>query len=135
MDNVAIVRSGYDAFARGDMAMLLEIFDPEIEWTITDALGLEPHYHGVDAVMGFFGDIPTVWAELHVEPDEYHALGDDRVLALGVHHGRVANGRSVDLPFAHVWTLRNGRATKFMEYTDAAQILRAQGALVRPATV
>ncbi len=135
MDNVAIVRSGYEAFARGDTARLTEIFDPEIEWTVTDAVGLEPHYRGIDAVMGFFGDISKVWAELHVEPDEYHALGEDRVLALGVHRGRVANGRAVELPFAHVWKLRDGRATSFMEYTDAAQILRAQGAIAQPATV
>jgi ketosteroid isomerase-like protein len=133
MDNVSIIRSGYDAFAKGDMAKLMEIFDPGIEWTIPDTVGFDSHYSGIDAVMGFFGEIPKLWAELHVEPEEYFALGDDRVLALGTHHGRVVNGESLSAPFAHVWTLREGRATRFFEYVDAGRILRAQG-LIREAT-
>jgi ketosteroid isomerase-like protein len=135
MDNTAVIRSGYEAFARGDVETLQSLFDPEIEWSIPTTLGYDTPYRGIAAVMGFFGEIQKLWDELHVEPEEILALGDDRVLALGTHHGRVVNGGSVDLPFAHLWTLRDGRATRFFEYTDGAVILQAQGLVSSAAAV
>ena len=61
------------------------------------------------------------------------AVGDDRVLALGHHRGRVVDGESVVIPFAHLWTLRNGHAVRFFEYADAGLVLRAQGAVAESA--
>jgi uncharacterized protein len=132
MDNVAIVRSGYDAFGRGDIPALLEIFDPQIEWNIPDTVGLATPYRGAEAVLGFFGELQQMWKELHVEPDEFVALDADRVLALGTHSGRVAGGDTVEIPFAHVWTLRDGLAVRFVEYADATLVLRAQGVVAMP---
>src|SRR5262249_39675071 len=122
MDNTAVVKAGYEAFARGDAEALMAAFDPEIEWNIPSSAGLGPQYRGIEAVTAFFGEISKVWDELHVEPDEILAIGDDRVLALGTHRGRVVGGGSVELPFAHLWTLRGGRATRFFEYTDAGMV-------------
>jgi len=133
MDNVAIVRSGYEAFSREDIPALLEIFDPGIEWHIPDTVGLGTPYRGTEAVLGFFGELQQTWEELHVEPDEYVTLDDARVLALGAHRGRVVGGESVEIPFAHVWTLRDGLALRFDEYADAALVLRAQGVVAAPA--
>jgi ketosteroid isomerase-like protein len=129
MDNVSIIRSGYEAFGRGDIEAVLALFDPEIEWNVPDTLGLETPARGVQAVGAFFRELSQLWQELHVEPKEIVAIDGDRVLALGTHRGRVADGEAVEIPFAHVWTLRDGRPVRFFEYADAALVLRAQGLL------
>jgi ketosteroid isomerase-like protein len=126
MDNVAIVRSGYDAFGRGDIPALLEIFDPEIQWSVPDTVGVAAPYRGPEAVLGFFGELRQQFEELHVEPNELIALDADRVLALGTRRGRVVDGDDLQVPFAHLWTLRDGRAVRFFEYADAALVLRAR---------
>ena len=43
-EDVEIVRSGYEAFARGDIEGVLEIMDPEVEWApaLAPLLGVEP---------------------------------------------------------------------------------------------
>ena len=134
MDNVLVIRSGYDAFAQGDMPALAEVFDPAIEWHVSDTTGFDSTYRGADAVFGFFGSLQDLWAELHVEPEEIVVIDEDRVLVLGHHRGRVLDGDSVDIPFAHLWTLRSGRAVRFFEYADTGLVLIAQGAVGQPAT-
>ena len=133
MDNVAILRSGYDAFGRGDIPAVLELLDPEIEWTVPDTVGPGSPYNGPEAVAGFFGSLQHTWLELYVEPDELIQIGDDRVLVLGHIQGRVENGASAEIPFAHLWRLRDGRAVRFFEYSDTALVLRAQGLVPEPA--
>lgn len=34
--NVELIRRAYDAYARGDLAAMLEVVDPELEWTYLD---------------------------------------------------------------------------------------------------
>ena len=36
-----------------------------------------------------------------------------------------AGGKSIDAQFAHFWTLRDGRVTRFQQYADTLQVARA----------
>jgi uncharacterized protein len=53
-ENVAQVRSGYEAFARGDVDAVLALLDPDIDWhpAIAPILGVET-LRGREAVRGF----------------------------------------------------------------------------------
>jgi ketosteroid isomerase-like protein len=41
-DNVARVRDAYDAYTRGDTAALLDMVDPDLEWTYLDPATVNP---------------------------------------------------------------------------------------------
>jgi ketosteroid isomerase-like protein len=79
--NEELVRRSYDAFARGDMDTLRELFDPEIVWHFPGRSLLAGDHRGTDAVLGFFGrtmelTAGTFRAELHdVVADDWHAVG------------------------------------------------------------
>ena len=79
--NEELVRRGYDAFAKGDMDTLRELFDPGIVWHFPGRSPLAGDHRGVDAVLGFFGrtmelTAGTFRAELHdVVGDDRHAVG------------------------------------------------------------
>ncbi len=107
------------------MPAVLEHFDPGIEWTAPRGVAPDSPYRGPDAVGAFFAGLQTVWQEIHVEPQELLDLGDGRVLALGRHRGRGADGSAVEVPFAHVWTTSGGRVTRFVEYADPTELLAA----------
>jgi uncharacterized protein len=117
------------------MDSLREAFDPDIVWIVPTSTGFGGPYQGFDAVMGFFGEVQDAWTELHVHPDEILAAGEDCGVAIGRHRGRLVNGAAVELPFVHVWTLRDGRATGFQEYTHGGIVLHALGLVSDAATV
>jgi len=65
------------------------------------------------------------------EPGAMIAEGD-RVVVLGSYEWKVkTTGRNFSGRWVHVWTIRDGKATDFDEYTDTAAIAAA---FVKPQT-
>jgi ketosteroid isomerase-like protein len=125
-ENIVAIRSAYDAFGRGDIPAVLQSFDADIEWHVPSLYPTGGDYHGVEGVQQFFQALAESWEYLRVEPDEYLDSGD-YVVALGHHRGRVKDGTAdLEIPFAHVWKLRDGRPVLFREYADPSALLQAQ---------
>ena len=58
-------------------------------------------------------------------PDEFLDAGDN-IVALGHYSGKYKeSGKSMKVPFAHVWTLRDGKIVKFVQYTDTLKVSEA----------
>jgi uncharacterized protein len=53
--NEDLIRRGYDAFSRGDMDTLRELFHLDIVWHAPGRSQLFGDHRGVDAVLGYFG--------------------------------------------------------------------------------
>lgn len=119
--NTDILRTGYDAFARGDVPAVLALFDSGIEWYAPDELPGGGTYRGPEEVARFFAGLPEHYQELSVSPQRFLADGD-RVAVEGVHRGRIG-GVAFEAGFVHVWTLRDGKATHFREYMDTGKVL------------
>jgi ketosteroid isomerase-like protein len=51
----------------------------------------------------------------------------DRLVVTGRFRGRAKNGQELDAPFAHVSTMRNGKAVRFEHYVDQPSWSRACG--------
>ncbi|MGO8750586.1 MAG: nuclear transport factor 2 family protein [Thermoguttaceae bacterium] len=124
--NIDIMRRGYDLFAKGDFARLP--FDPQIEWIEPDVEGL-PHsgtHHGSEAVINeIFEPTFDKLDDFHLECDQFLDAGD-HVVVTGRFLGRGKDtGNDLNATFVHVWTLRNGKAVRFQNYTDTANWLRA----------
>jgi ketosteroid isomerase-like protein len=47
------------------------------------------------------------------------------VLVMGRHTGTRPDGTPWEVPFAMVWTMEDGRATRFRQYGDSALMLEA----------
>ncbi|MBZ5611834.1 MAG: nuclear transport factor 2 family protein [Acidobacteriia bacterium] len=135
--NVARVRSMYDAFARGDVASVLESLDPQIEWLEAENFiyaGGNP-YIGRQAVLnGIFMRIGTEWDKFSATPEEI-VDGGDTVIALGRYRGTYkATGARVDASFVHVMKFKDGKIARFEQHTDTAQFRDAIRSAAAPAT-
>lgn len=54
--------------------------------------------------------------------------GGDNVVGFGNYSGKfLKTGKSVTVPFAHAWTLRDGKVVKFVQYTDTLVVARDLG--------
>lgn len=125
-DNVALVRAGYEKFAAGDIPGVLELFDADLVWTTPDSIRGGGRYTGPHGAAEFFSTLPGNYADLDVRPETF-IDGSDSVTVLGTHSGHTAAGTAFRIPFAHVWTVREGKATNFTEYFDTAPLLPELG--------
>jgi ketosteroid isomerase-like protein/predicted ester cyclase len=125
--NVDIIRGGYAAFADGDITSVLGIFDGDMVWSTVDSVRFGGVYRGPEGAGEFFAKLPQNYAELRVEPERLIDAGDT-VVATGRHRGRTVTGNAFDVPWVHIWTLRDGKATSFTEVLDSARIVEALGA-------
>ena len=124
--NVDVIRGVYESFARGDVPGVLEVLAPNIRWTEADGFPYPGTYVGPAAVLeNVFMKLGTEWDGFSAVPHEFVAQAD-RVVALGQYSGTYKKtGKSFSAPFAHAWTLENGRAVRFHQYTDTALVQQA----------
>jgi uncharacterized protein len=121
--SVDIVRRSYEAFARGDMDGVLADMHPDIVWEQAQGLPHGGTYHGLAAVKeAIFDPLDRDWwDEFTAVPDEFLEAGAGTVVVLGRYSGVAKEtGKSLDVPFVHVWTLRDDRAVRFRQFLDTA---------------
>lgn len=128
--NVALIRSMYEAFAKGDAAGVLGRMSPGIVWNEAEGFLYADRnpYVGPDAIgQGIFMRIATEWDGFSVLPEEFLDAGDT-VVAMGRYTGKYKKtGRTLSAQFAHVWRVEGGKATRFQQYTDTLQSARVAG--------
>jgi ketosteroid isomerase-like protein len=126
MENKQIIENGYKCFATGDIPGLLETFDENIEWKEAEGFPYGGTYTGVNAIVeNVFMKLGSEWEGFSAVPDEILDAGD-KIVALGNYSGKFnASGKSMKVPFAHVWTLRDGKIVKFVQYTDTLKVAEA----------
>ena len=122
--NRELIRALYDAFGRGDADTVLGGLDPGIVWNEAENFRYadgNPYVGPQRVAEGVFARIVGEWEGFTVGAETL-LQDDDTVVALGRYRGIFrATGRALDAQFVHVWTLRDGRVTRFQQYTDTAQ--------------
>src|SRR5271170_6371077 len=93
--NIAVVRRGYEAFAKGDIETLKTLFATNATWHSVPAGILQGNYRGVQAILELFGRLAhetdgTVRAELQTL-----AASGDHVFALHRNMGK-RKGKTLD---------------------------------------
>jgi ketosteroid isomerase-like protein len=125
-DRLQPVQQLYAAFADGDGARLQELL-AETHWVEAAGMPYGGTYQGFGEIAAnVFGPISKDVEGFNAKPEEIVVAGEDRVLALGTYRGRGAAGE-LAAPFAHLWTVRDGRITHFVQYADTHLFRKAIG--------
>ena len=121
--NIELVQKAYDAFARGDIAGILETLSSEVDWLISGPKGIVPFVgrrRGPQQVAHFFSELAESQTAELFEPLEF-IEGPDKIVVLGRQRWQVkSTGRIYNDEWAHVFSVANGKITKFQEYHDTA---------------
>jgi ketosteroid isomerase-like protein len=132
--NLRVVNLGYEAYGRGDLDALLGLFDEDIEWVSPGPpeLATSGRRRGLAQVAEFFRSVNELFEFERFEPSTFVADAD-RVIVLGEYTGRFKpTGAVISEPWAHAFTLRDGKIIRFQEYTDTASVVaQAQAARAR----
>lgn len=109
--NATLVRKGYEAFNTGDVATLLELFDPGIVEHQPGNNIMAGDYKGVEAVLGFYGRIAAETGGTFRAQLERVLANDSRVVT--VHHSTARrNGKTLDCRTSLVFEIRDGKAVE-----------------------
>jgi ketosteroid isomerase-like protein len=126
LEDAAVMRRMYEAWNRGDMAALAEVFDPQVE--VRPALSAflaSTVYRGHEGVAAWHAETYEPWAELEAEPRRFLDAGERMVVVVGL-RARVAGGQvDVDAEIAHVVTIRDGRIVRLDGYEEPEAALAA----------
>jgi ketosteroid isomerase-like protein len=127
-ENVEIPRRWYEAANRRDVDAGNELLDPDFEFRMAGVLPDFPQtaYRGRDEFVAFLWEFAEPWEALTIEPDRYLDIGS-QVLVLAHFHAKGRDGIEIERPFAHLWTIRDGRAVRLVSYADHRQALEAVG--------
>jgi ketosteroid isomerase-like protein len=125
--NVELVRGVYDAFADGDVDAVFAAMKPDIEWDESEGMPYGGVYYGREAIVAnVFGPILADVEGFTAAPDEVVALDDARVMARGRHGGTGAAG-PVDARFVHIWTVADGKVSRYEQLADTGRFCDAVG--------
>ena len=127
MSNLEIVKRSYAAFGRGDMSAVLADMDEGIEWQQAQGLPHGGTYRGIAEVRANVFDPldRDWWSEFTAELGELLDAGDE-IVVLGRYRGVAqGTGKVLDVPFVHVWSLRDGKAWRFRQFLDTAGWIEA----------
>ncbi len=126
MTGKELVEFVYKAFETGDIPGLLGNFAADIQWTEAAGFPYGGTYIGAPAILeNVFMKLATEWDGFAAVPAEFVSEGDT-VVALGTYSGTYrATGKSMAVPFAHVWKIKDGKLSRFMQHTDTLKVADA----------
>jgi ketosteroid isomerase-like protein len=127
-ENVAIVRGGYEEFRRRG-SLVRELVAAEFVWDMSHFHGWPEQqvYEGVEGAEHFIEEWTSAWDDWDLGIEELRDAGD-KVVAVHRQRGRSkSTGLPVDMSFAMVWTLREGKETRMEMYSDVGEALKAVG--------
>lgn len=125
--SVAVVKSVYEAFARGDAEAIFGLVHPQAEVYQSSRLPWGGRYEGHEGLGAFLTRL-TGTVESEVEPERLIDDEEGHVVQIGRTRGRVrATGKEFDVPETHVWTVEGGRVIRFESYIDTPKMREALG--------
>jgi uncharacterized protein len=116
--NVMRMREGYEAFSKGDLDRLRDLWRPDIRWHEPEGNQLSGHYTGTDQVFDLFRRLFEL-TEGSFRAEVRATFADDTdgvaVVRLTAHRG----DRDIDVIAAHLFRYEQGLVAEFWEaHTD-----------------
>jgi len=127
-ENVELAWSGYEALGSGDVEAILELIDRDIEVEIYTGRPDLPESQSLHGHAGFLENLRQLteaFEDIQVKPEEFIEVGDELVAVVHTTARGHGSGIRVENRVAHVWTFRDGKATRFRVYLSKEQALEA----------
>jgi ketosteroid isomerase-like protein len=125
--NVEIVLDGYARFNAGEQIPELWFWHLDAEYHAAREDPDSAVHRGIDAIRRQFASWLDAYPDLTVEPGEARGQGDKVFLWVRFAGHGAASGAPLEMELAHVYTLRDGKAVRAVEYMDRDDAVQAAG--------
>lgn len=126
-NNTQVVKDAYEKFVSGNIEDLLHLFSEDISWQTPKVEGspLGGKWQGRQEVSRFFSELDKTEDITQFEPGEFISQGD-RVVVMGNYAATIkATDGRLQTDWVHIFTVKNGKITSFLEFFDTAAVQRA----------
>jgi ketosteroid isomerase-like protein len=124
--NVDVVRAAFEAWNKGDMDALRDLYDPDVIMRTVEGWPEPGPYVGRDAVMRQWMQQRSTWDADALEPLGEFIDAADRVVVRFIWHG-AGYGPDADLEMTNVFTVRIGKLHYQEFFWDHAEALETLG--------
>jgi ketosteroid isomerase-like protein len=128
-ENVEILARGYARFATS-RELDEETTHPDFVWDMSTFSGWPERqfYEGTAGASEFLDSWTEPWDNWELELEELVDAGGDHVLAVLRQHGTSkTTGLEVDMRFAQLWTVQDGKIIRMRMYADPDEARQAAG--------
>ena len=121
--NVELIKKFYTAFKNQDKPTYLQLCDDNIQWIVMENMPNGGTHIGKKEVFeNYFPSLFLQFLEFHAVTEEFLDAGD-QITVLGKYKGRTKKTKKpFESPFAHIYTIKDGKIIKFRQYTDTVKI-------------
>jgi ketosteroid isomerase-like protein len=126
-EKVELVLNAYARFNAGEPRPELWFWHEDAEYHASAEDPDSAVHRGIDAIRRQFASWLDAYPDLRVEPIESKENGDTVFLWVRFRGHGGESGVPMEMELAHVITMRDGRATRLVEYFDRAEALEAAG--------
>lgn len=126
--NTVLVQAIYGAFLRGDIPAILDKLSDNIEWKVAtpmDGLPTFGTFKGKSGVQQFFQNVAEFVDFKVFDPNEYISQYDKVIAFVHSEATIKGTGKPVSQDIVMVWTVQDGKVTKFRGYEDTAAVQAA----------
>jgi ketosteroid isomerase-like protein len=117
------IRVAYAAFNRGEVEAVMHLLHPDVEW-VPPPSSIDPQpRHGRAAVREYLA--PNFFESQSAEPIEIIEEGDRILVIARVRARGRGSGVEIDGTTFHLWTVAEGRATRFAAFVDREEAFAA----------
>ncbi|HLM72342.1 MAG TPA: nuclear transport factor 2 family protein [Polyangiaceae bacterium] len=123
--NVDIVRSIYEAGAKGDLNGILPFLDPNVVIHEAASLPYGGEYHGIEGFSRLAAAVYSTWKSFEVDMTELLDAGPTVVALIQLRVTMKESGQVVEMPLAEVWRLRDGKVVDLRPFYWDTAVLRS----------
>jgi ketosteroid isomerase-like protein len=128
-ENVEVVKAAYRAINSGHDERLLGLAASDVELDVASGLLLDQGtYRGLEGVLEYAESLREVWGNsLRVQVEDYIEQRDHVVVLARISARGKSSGAEVEVPVAHVWTIRAGKIVQFQSFASREEALDTLG--------
>ncbi len=127
-ENVELVREGYERFV-ATREVAPDLATDDFVWDMSNFHGWPEQqvYEGPEGAGAFLSAWLDAWEDWELELESLHDGGDKVVAFVRQHGTSKAAGMPVEMSFAQVFTIRDGKQARMEMYSDRDEALAAAG--------
>ena len=126
-ENVEAVRAVYEEWAKGNLRVGAELYDPRILMIPGADLTDANHYVGPEAIAEYTRALLSAWKDFTMAGEQFVGVGDSVLLAVRQRGVGRESGTPAGMDYYSVWTFRGPKVIRMEQFGERADALAALG--------
>ncbi len=122
------VRAVYERWAEGDFRAGIDLFDPDVVFTLSPGFPDSGEYRGREEVAAYMRGFLEPWVQLTITMEAIEEFGDHVLATVSQRGAGAGSGAVTEFSYFQVWSFRGDRVVRLQNLRRRESALEAAGA-------